>query len=190
MYELITQVKIKELLLFKTPSSKMIEEYLQSAYKCGVDVGELSANSYVYEYIDDLIFSVEYVKMICNLVGIFRNLFDNYLYSLRSIGWHIDNRIYSINFHNVFSKINYQFNINFIDQFLFEEIGIYHSEVSLETAIFLFEVFNDTVVDELKEIIPIDPNLLKSMFIRRNIRYIPQIHSDIMNQLENVFYIV
>ena len=188
MYELITQIKIKELLLFKTPSSRMAEEHLRLAYNCGVDVGELSANTYVYEYSDDLIFSVEYVKMICNLVIIFRDLFDKYLYTLRMLGY-TDNRIYSsINFHNVFNKVNHEFNINFIDQFLFEEIGIYHSEVSLETAIYLYEVFNTQIISELKDFIEADK--LKFIITKHNMKYLPKIHGDIMNQLENVFYIV
>lgn len=188
MYELITQIQIKDLLLFKTPSSRMTEEHLRLAYNCGVDVGNLSANTFIYEYNDDLILSVEYVKMICNLVVTFRELYDNYIYDLRMLGY-IDNKIYStINFHDIFNKINHEFNINFIDQFLFEEIGIYHSEVSLETAVYLYEVFNEYIISLLKDFI--EPNKLRFIFTKRNMKYLSKIHGDIMNQLENVFYIV
>ena len=185
MYELANQIRIKELPVFNTPSCvKMMEDHLNLAYQCGVDVGELAINIFIYEA-DDLIYLVEYIKMLCNLTKIFRDILDNELYILRAQGY-VDNKIYSyINFHNLFVEINNKLNALLSDQFLFDEFGIYHSEISLETSIAMYEVFNDNIIISLNKFV--DINVLKFIFNKHNVKYLHDIYESIFNQLENVF---
>lgn len=185
MYELANQIRIKEMPIFNILScNKMMSDHLIKAYTNGVNVPELYANVYVYDA-DDIIFSVEYVKMVCNLTTIFKEIFDNQLYALRLKGL-INNEIYSsINFHTIFSTVNDQFNSFIDDQFLMYEFGIYHSEISLETSIVMYEAFNDAVVNILKDFV--DIKILKFIFNKHNLKYIQNIYDSIFTQLENVF---
>ena len=154
MYELANPTRIKEMPIFNVMSCRdMTSAWLLKANSSGVNVLELNANAYVLDC-DEMIFSVEYVKMICNLAIIFREIFDMELYSLRLKNM-ISNEAYmSINFHEIFCKVNDQFNsfIEVLDgEYLVYEFGIYHSEISLETSISMYEAFNDAIVESLKD---------------------------------------
>lgn len=187
MYELANPIRIKEMPIFNISScNNMMSAWLKQAYINGVNVPELYANIFVYDT-DDMIFSVEYVKMICNLSIIFREIFDNQLYSLRLKGL-ISNEIYSnINFHNIFNEVNDKFNSYIDDQFLMYEFAIYHSEISLETSMAMYEAFSDTIINILKD--TIDIKILQFIFNKHNMRYIQIIYEKIFLQLENVFSI-
>ena len=187
MNELANPIRIKEMGMFNViPCIQMVEEWLSNAYKNGVDVPELYANVHVYAA-DDVIFSVEYVKMICNLTTIFREIFDNELYYLRLRGI-VDNSIYSkINFHKIFGNVNNHLNSFIDDEYLMYEFGIYHSEISLETAMSMYDIFNDSVIEQIKDVA--DAKLLKYIFNKHNVKYIKNIYDNIFLQLENVFSI-
>lgn len=186
MYELANQIRIKDLAVLRTECCmNMIESYIETAFKSGVDIGELAVNIYVYES-EDPIFLVEYVKMLCNLSKVFRDILDNSLYTLRLYKI-VNESVYNINFHNIFNEVNTKFNTFIDEQFLFDEFGIYHSEISLETSIAMYEVFNDSVILSLKEFV--DPNLLKFIFNKHSVKYLQKIYEEIFNQLENVFLI-
>lgn len=187
MDELINPIRIKEMPIFNIWScNNMMSSWLNKAYTNGVNVPELYANVYVYDA-DDMIFSVEYVKMICNLTTIFREILDNQIYLLRLKGL-ISNDIYSnIDFHKIFGTVNNQFNSFVDDQFLIYEFGIYHSEISLETSMAMYATFNDSVIDVLKDFV--DIKILKFVFNNHNLKYLQNIYDSIFIQLENVFSI-
>lgn len=187
MYELANPICIKEMPIFNIKSCiGMMEKWLNAAYSNGVNVPELNANVYVYNA-DDMVFSVEYVKMICNLSIVFREIYDNKLYELRLKGL-IDKEVYNnINFHQIFGRVNDLFNYLIEDQDPMYEFAIYHSEISLEIAIAMYDVFNDSLINELKKFI--DVNLLKYIFSKYNTKYIQNIYDSIFNKLENVFSI-
>lgn len=185
MDELINPIRIKEMPIFNIWSCRnMMSSWLNKAYINGVNVPELYANVFVYNE-DDIIFSVEYVKMICNITTIFREILDNQIYHLRLKGL-ISNDIYSkIDFHAIFSIVNDQFNTIIDDEFLMYEFNIYHSEISLETSITMFNVFNDAVIEVLKDFVNI--KILKFVFNNQNLKYLQYIYDGIFLQLENVF---
>ena len=187
MYDLAEPIRIKQLPLFTIPTYvNMISEYLAIAQQNGVNIGELAVNVYIYES-EDSIFLVEYIKMLCNLTKVFRDIYDNELYLLRSQGF-IDHKIYfNLNFHNIFNEVNNKFNIYLGDQFLFDEFGIYHSEISLDTSIAMLEVFNDTIILAIKNFV--DPNIVKFIFNKFRLKNLHAIYDNIFNQLENVFLI-
>ncbi len=185
MDELINPIRIKEMPIFNIIScNKMMNDHLILAYTNGVNVPELYANVYVYDA-DDMIFSVEYVKMICNLTTIFKEILDNQLYLLRLKGL-ISNDIYSkIDFHTIFGNINNQFNSFIDDEFLMYEFNIYHSEISLETSMAMYSTFNDAVIEVLKDFV--DIKILKFVFNNHNLKYLQYVYDNIFTQLENVF---
>lgn len=187
MYELSYPIRIKELPMFYSQHCiAMTQNYLVIATQNGVNIGELTANVFVYEF-DDLIFTVEYIKMLCNLSTIFRNIFDNDLYNLRLQGY-INDKIYSsINFQTIFNEVNNKFNAFIEEPFLFEEISIYGSEISLETSIALYETFNDNMIILLSKFV--DINLLKYTFNKINIKYLQNFYDQIGTQIQNVFSI-
>ena len=187
MYELANPIRIKEMPVFNILSCNvMMNDYIILAHTNGVNVPELYANVHVYEA-DDIIFSVEYIKMICNLAKIFREIYDNELYYLRLNGI-ISHEIYSkIDFHKVFGNVNNQLNSFIDDQYLMYEFGVYHSEISLETSMAMYEVFNDSLIEQMKGYA--DEKLLKFIFNKHNVKYIQNIYESIFLQLENVFSI-
>lgn len=187
MYELAEPIRIKQLPIVTVPTYvNMLKDHLAIAQQSGVNIGELAVNVYIYES-EDPIFLVEYIKMLCNLTKVFRSIYDNELYLLRSHGY-IDNKIYfNLNFHNIFNEVNNKFNIYLDNQFTFDEFGIYHSEISLDTSIAMLEVFNDTIILALKDFI--DPNLVKFIFNKFRLKNNHALYDEIFNQLENVFLI-
>ena len=187
MHELANPIRIKEMPIFNLLScKKMIEDWLIKANNNGVNVLELFANIYVYDA-DDMIFSVEYVKMICNLSIIFREIYDSQLYELRLNGI-IDKETYSkINFHIIFNEINNVLNFFIDNQYDVYEFGIYHSEISLEITMAMYSVFIAKLTDVLKD--TVNPGLLKMNFNKHNVKYIQDIYEKIFLQLENVFSI-
>lgn len=183
MYELANQIRIKELPAFYTAAGcRMMENSLIAAYSNGVDIGELAVNSFVYDY-DDIVFSVEYIKMLCKLSTIFKDIYDNNIYALRVQG-HLQN-IPDINFHFIFNEINNKFNAYVDDMYIFEESGIYQSEIALETTTALYDIFNDTIVLALKDFV--EPLVSKYIFNKVNVKYLQNIYDNIMTQLQNVF---
>lgn len=187
MYELANAMRIKEMNIFNVVSCRnMMESWLNKAKDNGTIVPELFANVHVYEA-DDMVFSVEYVKMICNLAIIFRELYDTKLYDLRINGL-INKDIYSkINFHEIFSEINDVLNFFIDNQYDMYEFGIYHSEISLETSMALYSVFNTKLTNILKDFV--DINILNMNFNKHHVKYIQDIYEKIFLQLENVFSI-
>lgn len=183
MDNLMNQVRIKELPAFYAVTGQiMIDAWLSKVIKTGVNIGELAVNSFVYDY-DDMVFSVEYIKMLCNLSIIFREIYDNNIYALRIQG-HLQN-IPDINFHDIFNEVNNRFNAYVDDMYLFEESSIYESEIALETTTALYDVFNDTIILALKDYV--EPFISKYIFNTVNVKYLQNIYNNIMIQLQNVF---
>lgn len=185
MYELANPTRIKEMSIFNIKScNDMMVAWLNKAYMTGVNILELNVNVYVLDA-DDMIFSVEYVKMVCNLSIIFREIFDNHLYDLRLKGL-VDNDIYSkINFHNLFNEVNNTLNSFIDDEFLMYEFNIYHSEISLQTAMTMYDSFIENLIAILKDIV--NDKLLKFIFNKHSVIYIQNIYEGIFLQLENIF---
>ena len=185
MYELANQPKIKYLPAFIIPSClNMMRFHIESAYKNGVNIGEFGCNSFIYQN-DDLICQVEYIKMACNISNIFKDIYNELLYNLRLEGY-IDNSIYPfINFHKVMNEVNNTFNSFIEDEYIFEEVTIYSSEISIETSIEMYDTFTNCIINELSSYI--NPNLLKYVFNKFNITNIQIIQDKIMTQIANIF---
>ena len=188
MNDLCNPIKIKELPVFYSNSGiRMIEKWLAIAVKNGVDIGDLIVNSVVYNY-EEPIFTIEYIKMLCNLTNIFRNIYDNNLYHIRLQGLISDDVYSNISFHNIFNEINNIFNFLMNDGiYLFEEMEIYQSEISIEVAVALYDKFNDSIISALKDFV--DPKLLVFIFNKINMKHLQIIYDSIKVQFTNVFTI-
>jgi len=188
MDSVIIPIKLKDLPIFHSNSAMiMLKNWLAIAEKSGVNIGELSVNSVVYNY-EEPIFTVEYIKMLCNLSNIFRTVYDNNLYQLRLQGL-INDDVYSkINYHNIFNEINNTFNFLTLDgMYIFEEMSIYDCEISLELTVALYDKFNESIISELKNYV--DPNLLLFVFNKINMKHLRSIYDSIQTQFLNVFTI-
>lgn len=185
MYEVSNPIRIKDLIVFNIPSCvNMMEQQLSSAYMDGVNIGDLTVNEFIYET-DDFIIMVEYIKSLCNLVHVFKNILDNLIYKLRVYNF-VDNAIYSnINFHKIFDLVNIVFNILVDDQYLLDAFDIYYSEISLDISMVLYDKFIEGVIHDLKD--TVDENLLKFIFTKNNLVYLQDIYESITNQIQNVF---
>ena len=186
MCNLTRRVYIKDLLIFQSPIIyAMIDEYINKAKQKGVYIGELTMNSYIYDSRSlDVSYLINYIKSLSNLVDIFRDIYDDDLYNLRLNG--IDNIIYDMDqFQMIFSAINNIFNAYLDDQFLFEDFGTYQSKISLETVMAMYDTFNKYFTLSLRDIVPC--NILKSINMRRNIKYLPYIYDKIFEQFECIY---
>lgn len=187
-YELANPILMKDLPVFKMSTySNMMNGWINKAIQKGVDIGNLSVNSYVYEY-DDPIFLVEYIKMVCNLGIIFRDIYDTELYNLRMSGY--INNIYSdMDFNTIFNHMNTNLNL-FLDQsFRFEETEIYHTEITLDISTKIYNIFVNDLITQVSKVVNINPLQLRSIFIRNKIKNIEFISKEIYTQLDNILSI-
>lgn len=178
-------IYIKDLLIFQSRDIfAMIEKYVRSAEKKGVYIGELAMNPYIYQSRSlDLSFLINYIHSLDNLAGIFRNIYDEYIYELR-LGGYID-RNYKDNFHFIFYAINNTFNLYLQDQYLFEDFSIYHSETSDITIMALWETFNDYFIFYIKDYCNISN--LKLFIKRKGLKHLPSIYDRIFEQFEYIY---
>lgn len=179
-------IYIKDLLIFQSPIIyKMVEKYVIDAQKRGVYIGELTMNSYIYESRSlDVSFLTNYIRSLDNLVKIFRDIYDEYIYELKLNNYINEN--YKDNFHFIFFAINGVFNNYLNDQYLFEDFSIYHSETSDITIMALFETFNDYFVFYTKESVN-NLNFLKLFVRRKSLKYLPYIYDMIFEQFEYIY---
>lgn len=182
---------IKDLLVFKSPMiHHMCEKYIESSNQKGVNIGELFINPYIFQTRSlDVPYLLKYLESLDKLAGVFRELYDEYLYSLRINGY-IDDNIYDIinntnNFHMIFNSVNNKFNAYINDQYLFEDFGIYQSSTSLETCLALYEEFNDSFIRSLLDLI--DANKLKIIIMQKSSRYMQIIYHKIFEQFEGIY---
>lgn len=182
---------IKDLLVFKSPLIyHMCEKYIESSKQKGVDIGNLFINPYVFQSRSlDVPYLLKYIESLDKLAGVFREIYDEYLYTLRVDGY-IDNHIYDIinntdKFHMIFNAINNKFNAYINDQYLFEDFGIYQSSTSLETCMTLYEEFNDSFIRSMIDLV--DPKRLKFIIMQKSSRYLHNIYYKIFEQFEGIY---
>ena len=121
-----------------------------------------------------------------NVINVFRNMYDDYLYNLRLENL-IDDYIEEYEpdtFHIIFNAINNTFNAYLDDQYLFMEFGTHLSQTSLETIMGMYEAFNDQFVMEFKQYVNI--NKLK-ILIMKNMKFINHIYNRIFDQYEPIY---
>ena len=167
MNDLVNQIKIGDLLIYKSPITfAMIYEHLNSALEKGVHIEDLVVNPYIYTSRSmDVSYLINYIKSLDNIAKVFNDLYFDYLYTIR-LGELINDNIADILynrskdiFNNIFFNINNTFNLYLEDQYVFEDFGIYMGQTSLEVIIALYNTFNDQFISSLKGYI--NPNLLK-----------------------------
>lgn len=182
---------IKDLLVFKSPIiHHMCEEYIESSNQKGVSIGDLFINPYVFQSRSlDVPYLLKYIESLDKLAGVFREIYDEYLYSLRIDGY-IDNHIHDIisnsdSFNMIFNSINNKFNAYINDQYLFEDFGIYQSSTSVETCMALYEEFNDSFTRSMIDLV--DPKRLKFIIMQKSSRYLQNIYYKIFEQFEGIY---
>lgn len=182
--ELIPQLNIRDLMLFKVPSmyKKTVEESIENAKQKGVNIGDLKLNSFIYQY-GDLSLTIAYIKTLEIMIEVFSDVYYRELYELKS-----ENLIYPDDIPNafmvIFDAINNQFNEIIDDGYLYEEFIIYGSEISLEAILMLYDVFNEYFVNTLKPYT--DTSTITHLIISR-VKYIPIIYDMIFEKLEDVY---
>lgn len=184
----MTLVYIKDLLIFQSNSVyKLIESNVENARRNGVELGELVVNSYMYKHRSlDIGCLIPYIRALDNMIKVFRDLYDDEIYTLRLENLITDEVYNNINgFHNIFNAINNTFNAYLCDQFLFEDFGIYQSQTSLETILALYETYNDYFIMSLRDYV--NPNILKISIMNRSTRYIQYIYDKIFEQFEDIY---
>ena len=176
---------IKSLLIFQSPIVyEKIEKYVLDAKQMGVSIGDLAINPYVYSTRSfDVSFLVNYIQSLDNVIRVFRNIYDDYLYELRLHG-NIDNN-YKDNFHVIFNAVNNTFNLYLDDRYLFEDFSIYHSETSLGVIMLMYDAFNEHFIFYMKN--NVDSRVLKSLIQRKNLKYLPYIYDNIFEQYEYIY---
>lgn len=189
MYNITKVLYIKDLLVLQAPSIyKMIEGTVQSAKRKNLFIGDLVVNPYIYDSRSlDVSYLFKYLEALDKVANVFRKLYDEFLYSLRLEGI-IDDELYSgiDNFHMIYNAINNTFNSYLVDQYLFQDFGIYRSPTSLETCTKLYETFNDYCVYSLIDIVN-DPARLKLRMFRQNIKYLNYIYDELFEQFEPIY---
>lgn len=179
--------RIKDLLILKCPSfSNISKGYLESAKRKGVDLGELIINPYIFQSRSlDVSYLFKYLESLDNLARIFREIYDEYIYTLKLNGY-INDTIHNIdNFHIIFNAINNTFNLYLSDQFIFEDFGIYQSETSLITCMAMYETFNEYFMNTLLDLV--EPHNLKLLIMQKSIRYSQYIYDKIFEQFEYIY---
>ena len=178
---------IKDLLILKYPSLNNITKgYINSAKQKGLYLDELVINPYILQSRSlDVSYLFKYLESLDKLAGVFRELYDEYIYTLRLNGW-VNDIIYSIDkFHEIFNAINNKFNSYLTDQYLFEDFSIYQSETSLETCMAMYDTFNEYFMMSLLDIA--EPNKLKYLIMQKSIRYSQYIYDKIFEQFEYIY---
>lgn len=177
---------IKNLLIFQAPSIyQLIEGYINDSRRRGVEIGDLVVNPYIYNSRSlDVSFLISYIKSLNNLSEVLRNMYDEYLYDLTMKGaGGLYNNLYD--FHIIFNSVNNVFNRYLVDQFLFEDFGIYQSKTSINTIMAMYESFNNYFVYTNKE--KVDAFLLKKMVQTKSAKYLPYIYDKIFEQFEDIY---
>ena len=188
-FELIKQINIKDLAIFQYPEViKLIEKDIYDSYSKGINIGEITVNTYIYETKStDIYFMMRYIKTLNGLAEVFRELYDNLIYTLRlekMIGSDIYND--NTNFQFIFNAINNSFNMIINDRYLFEDFCIYFSDTSLNTCIELYDTFTYNFISLLCG--TVDANILKSLCMNKNIFNISQLYAKIYQQFEYIIY--
>lgn len=178
-------IYIKDLLIFQSPTIyQMIEKYIEDAKQKDVFIGYLAMNQYIYESRSlDISFLINYIKSLDKITGVFRDIYDEYIYELR-----LKELLDSVNktdFHMIFNAVNNKFNLYLTDQYLFQDFGIYRSQTSLETIMNMYETFNDYFIYSLLG--KISPNELKILIYKKNFKYLPYIYDKIFEQFEDIY---
>ena len=187
METLSNMTRIKDLLILKCPAfSDASKIYIDSAKQKGVDLGELIVNPYIFQSRSlDVSYLFNYLESLDNAAKVFREIYDEYIYTLRLNGW-VNDIIYSIDkFHEIFNAINNKFNSYLTDQYLFEDFSIYQSETSLETCMAMYDTFNEYFMMSLLDIA--EPNKLKYLIMQKSIRYSQYIYDKIFEQFEYIY---
>ncbi len=188
MCKLSRLIYIKDLLIFQSNTVyKMIEEYVESAKLKGVSIGDLATNSYIFESRSlDVSYLINYIKSLNNLAGVFRDLYDDYLYKLR-LQLSIDDIIYQDDnqFQMIFNAINNTFNRYLDDQYLFEDFSIYQSQTSVETCMALLDTFYEYFTFLMSKYI--DKDYLKQFIMQNNIALSQIIYDKIFEQFEYIY---
>lgn len=178
---------MKSLQVLRYPSIyNLISKYVDSAKQKGVYIGELLINPYVYASKSfDVSFLVNYIESLNNVAGVFRDIYDEYLYAL-VLQKSIDNSVYGIDmFHYIFNDINNTFNEYLNDRYSFEDFSIYHSETSLDTIMAMFETFNNSFKWYMSSIT--DTNLVSEVIGNKSIKMIPYVYDKIFEQFEYIY---
>lgn len=178
-------IYIKDLLIFQSPTIyQMIEKYIEDAKQKDVFIGYLAMNQYIYESRSlDISFLINYIKSLDKIAGVFRDIYDEYIYELRLKG--LLDSVNKTDFHMIFNAVNNKFNLYLTDQYLFQDFGIYRSQTSLETIMDMYETFNDYFIYSLLGKIP--PNELKILIYKKNFKYLPYIYDKIFEQFEDIY---
>lgn len=178
-------IYIKDLLIFQPPTIyQMIEKYIEDAKQKDVFIGYLAMNQYIYESRSlDISFLINYIKSLDKITGVFRDIYDEYIYELRLKG--LLDSVNKTDFHMIFNAVNNKFNLYLTDQYLFQDFGIYRSQTSLETIMDMYETFNDYFIYSLLG--KISPNELKILIYKKNFKYLPYIYDKIFEQFEDIY---
>ena len=179
-------IYIKDLLILQSPIIfEKIEKYVREAERKGVYIGDLAMNPYIYKSRSlDVPFLIDYIRSLHNTIEIFRDIYDEYLYELRLLNCINEN--YQDQFQFIFSAINNTFNSSLSDQYLFEDFGMYHSEVSDSTIMSLYETFNDYFIFYMSNAVSNQFNL-KLFVQRKSLKYLPHIYDKIFEQFEYIY---
>lgn len=182
---IINQIKIKDLKILQTPwVYKEIENDILSAERKGICIWELPVNPYIYETRSmNIEFLCKYIKTLDGLAGVFRELYDNLVYKLR-LEKLIDFDMDDSSFQFIFNAVINAFNRYIDDRYLFDDFCIYMSDVSLQTGIILYDVFNSVFIALFGNMI--DSNKLRYQCIYKNMINPSIIYTNIYKQFEPI----
>ena len=157
MYEVANTIKIKDLPIIKSEDFfHIVEPYFEESMKNGVHLEEMILNPNIYgeesNRLFDYRFTAGYICAISCMIRFFKDLFDKELFNLRMSGIH-ERSVYDINFHEIFNEINKTFNTYVDDLYILDQFFILGSELSIETFLLLYGVFNNIMVSEIDRVL-------------------------------------
>lgn len=172
MYEVANTIKIKDLPIMKSEDFfHIVEPHIEESLRNGVNLGEMVVNPNIYgeesNRLFDYRFTTGYICALNCMVRFFRKLFNKELFILRTIGIY-NQSLYDINFHNIFNEINKNFNIYIDDYYILDQFFILGSDLSVETFLLLYEVFNNIIVFEVDKVLKTD-NISREVDIKYSI---------------------
>lgn len=172
MDELTNLKPIKELPIMNNDKRYFVEEYIQSCFKNGVDIGELMINPYVYNHkFLDTRFCIIYFKVISAICNFFRNLFDQQIFLIRNIKDAPPLPLYDINFHEIFSYINTTLNVYVDDVYIWDDFLIYGSETSFEIFYIMYDQFNEILMERITEKVSDKLFISRMQLYKMNVQY-------------------